>query len=42
MSDEEKLLESLTAYLIADQKHTIRIYVQGHRKLLSVSTPPSF
>ena len=29
MSDEEKLLESLTAYLIADQKHTIRIYGHG-------------
>ena len=29
MSDEEKLLENLTAYLIADQKHTIRLYGHG-------------
>ncbi|BBD23423.1 hypothetical protein HMPREF1044_0857 [Streptococcus constellatus subsp. constellatus SK53] len=28
MSDEEKLLERLTAYLSDDQKHTLRIY--GH------------
>lgn len=29
MSDEEKLLESLTGYLIDDQRHTIRIYGHG-------------
>ena len=29
MSDEEKLLERLTAYLSDDQKHTLRIYGHG-------------
>ena len=29
MSDEEKLLERLTAYLSNDQKHTLRIYGHG-------------
>lgn len=29
MSDEEKLLERLTAYLSDDQNHTLRIYGQG-------------
>ena len=29
MSDEEKLLESLTGYLIDDQRHTICIYGHG-------------
>ena len=29
MSDEEKLLERLTAYLSDDQKHTLRIYGYG-------------
>ena len=29
MSDEEKLLERLTAYLSDDQKHTLRIYSHG-------------
>ena len=29
MSDEEKLLKRLTAYLSGDQKHTLRIYGHG-------------
>ena len=29
MSDEEKLLKRLTAYLSGDQNHTLRIYGHG-------------